>query len=251
MADITLAIDIGNTNIKFGIFKDDRLRTSVIRTHPIRERVFYERRLRGFIKEEKPDGVVLSSVVPKLNRTFSSIVKEMTGMQPLLVDSSVRTGLRFRVKEPRRMGADRIANAAGGYGIAGGSVAVVDFGSATTMTVVEGDGSLIGGSIMPGIGMMCMSLKEHTGKLPLVRPSLPVSPLGLDTESSIVSGVLYGTAGAVERLLEETAASLGGFMTIITGGNAVLIKDLLRAEFKHIPDLTLIGLKMILEEKRA
>lgn len=206
-----------------------------------------EAAIRKNIEAEEPDGIVLSSVVPSHTGLLCPVLKSLTAAEPLEVNASLDTGLVIDIPEPREIGADRIANAVAAYDKIGGDLAVVDLGSATTITVVTGEGRLTGGAIMPGIEMMCHSLNLQTGRLPLVRPSTPSGPLGKNTEDNISSGVLYGTAGAVERLLDDTEPVIGSFATILTGGNYNLLKGLIRREVTVIPNLTLDGLKILFE----
>jgi len=251
MSDRILAIDIGNSNINAGLFKGDRLRTLRFRTGPLRDRAFYEGALQEFLGGDRPEGGVLSSVVPSHDRVFFDILAALTGGAPVVVNHSIDTGLVFDVAEPAGIGADRIANAVAACSMTEGSAVVVDLGTATTVTVVAGDRRLLGGVIMPGVEMMCIALNEQTGKLPLVRPAPSSGPLGKDTKSSIISGVVYGTAGAVDRVLEEMAVVLGEFTAVLTGGNAHLIDGLLKSEHIHIPELTLSGLRIIFERNRG
>ena len=252
MTDRVLAVDIGNSSVSVGLFgKGGELRTLRIDTRPIRERAFYEAALREFLGGDRPAGAVLSSVVPSLDGVFSDVTADLTGSRPVVVSHAVDTGLVFDVAEPEGIGADRIANAVAACSTIGGDVVVVDLGSATTFTVVAGGCRLLGGVIMPGIGMMCVALERQTGKLPLVRPAAPAGPLGKDTKSSIISGVVYGTAGAVDRVLDELSAVLGDFTAVITGGNAALVDALLRREHLHVPELTLTGLRIIFERNRG
>ncbi len=251
MRERLLAIDIGNSNIKIGLFDEAGLKTRSTATHPLRERGFYEELLRGFLQGGGPAGGVLSSVVPSHSDLFSGLLSSLTGAPPLVVTHSLDTGLVLDVEEPGALGPDRIANAAAAYEMIRGRVAVVDLGTATTITLVDRGGRLLGGAILPGLELMCSSLSAATGRLPAVRPVPPAGPLGRETKSSIISGVVYGTAGAVERLLGEMASLTGEFVTVVTGGNGRLIRGVLRRESLFVPELTLTGLRLIYERNRV
>ncbi|NOZ24828.1 MAG: type III pantothenate kinase [Nitrospirae bacterium] len=251
MTGRVLAVDIGNSSVTVGLFGEDGLETFRLDTHPLRDRAFYESALRAFTGGRRPDGSVLSSVVPSHDRVFFEVLSALSGDAPVVVSPFIDTGLVFDVSEPESIGADRIANAVAACSTMAGPLVIVDLGTATTFTVVSGDRRFLGGAIMPGIEMMCVALNSTTGKLPLVKPAAVPGPLGKDTKSSIISGVVYGTAGAVERVLEETALALGDFATVLTGGNAALIDGLLRREHLHMPELTLDGLRIIFERNRG
>jgi type III pantothenate kinase len=251
MSDTVLAIDIGNTNIKVALFKERLLRKKTVPTNPIKKTYHYRDVLREFLGDENPVGGVLASVVPPFNSIFLPIVESMTGNPPLLVSHTVKTGLCFDSKALKDMGADRMANAVAAYDMVRDNVAAVDCGTATTVTVVDSERNVRGGFIVPGMDMMCTSLKEHTGKLPHVRLSPPSGVMGKETRNGIISGILYGTAGAVERIYDEITSELGSCVMVLTGGSAALIKDLLRKECIPAPELTLTGLKLIFERNRT
>ncbi len=250
MKETILTVDIGNTCIKVGLFCGERLKIETAGVHPPLEGKTIEDLLRRLLGKEKPCGSVIASVLPSYNNVFFSILESITSRPPLIVDSSVNTGLIFDVPDPKEIGADRIASAVSAYDRIKGNVAVVDIGSATTITIVKEGGRFTGGAIMPGLNMMGRVLGERTGRLPSIKPSRPLGPLGRDTKNSIIAGIMYGTAGAVERLLGEIAASTGDLVTILTGGDALLLKDLLRVEYRYIPSLTLKGLKLIYERNK-
>ncbi|NOY39035.1 MAG: type III pantothenate kinase [Nitrospirae bacterium] len=251
MTDKILTIDIGNSNINIGLFRDDTIRTVSLSTRPLKDRAFYEGVLREFLGDDQPAGGVLSSVVPSHDGLFYELLKTFSGEDPVVVNHSINTGLIFDVAEPESIGADRIANAVAACSRINGSIVVVDLGTATTITVVDREKRLSGGVIMPGVEMMCVALNRQTGKLPLARPASLTGPLGKDTKSSIISGVVYGTAGAVDRLLDEISVVQGEFIAVLTGGNAPLIKGLLKREYIYIPELTLTGLRIIYERNRG
>ncbi len=179
-------------------------------------------------------GVVISSVVPKMNRIVISAIKKFCKDKALritetvIVDFTNSGGLSFGVRNPETVGSDRIADAVAALQLAGKPVAVADLGTATTISVVGGNGNFIGGAIMPGINMMMESLAARTAKL----PSVPISKLrnvtGRDTKSAIASGIINGTAGAIEKIIKgierETDTK---FHLILTGGRAAMVSPYL------------------------
>ena len=158
----------------------------------------------------------------------------------------MKTGIDFQIEEPEKLGTDRIAAAAGACDLFGAPVAVIDFGTATTLNFIGSGNKYKGGAIMPGLELMRKSLFSDTAQLPDVTISKPVSPLGKDTVECIRSGIVFGTAGAVERIISEVEKmEAESFKIVVTGGNADLIVPFLR-KVDHIePALVLKGLRFI------
>jgi type III pantothenate kinase len=155
-------------------------------------------------------------------------------------------GLRLDVSTPESLGPDRIASAAAAFELFGAPVAVVDFGTATTVDFIKEEGVFSGGVIIPGVGLMLKSLSGETARLPQAGVRRPESALGKDTEGCLLSGVVYGTAGAVERVIEEVEREEGlSYGVAVTGGYLDCIRPYLRRADYVEPDLTLKGLRMI------
>lgn len=258
---ILLAVDIGNSTVGFGLFPDpergDPLFTVKIPTRPFRNANTYKRVISGLIRQGLSTKIramrlrykldaVLASVVPALNRPVSEALKAASGSPPLIVGARVKSGLAFDVAQPGRVGADRIANAAAAFHRTGKPTAVVDFGTATTITVVGKEGTFLGGAISPGIQLMQRALHAETAKLPLIPLDRPGSALGKDTVSSIASGVIRGTAGAAESLIKDIEKELNfKLRLILTGGHAQLMSPLLKRAHILAPNLTFEGLRLI------
>jgi type III pantothenate kinase len=149
------------------------------------------------------------------------------------------------------LGADRIAGAVGACALYNPPVAVVDCGTATTITVVDRDANIIGGSIMPGLGLMNDMLEKGTSKLNSIVLGPPVTALGKDTEGCIRSGLFYGTGGAVERVLSEIEREAGcRFKLVITGGYGPMLAGFIMRPHELNPNLNLEGLKILYEKNR-
>ena len=248
-----LAIDIGNTSIHLGIFRVTKLLgKSRIPTHPRKSATEYKSEIKEFLAENKVsaplEGVVISSVVPELTGSLESAVKGIAGREPLVVGTSHIRGLSFGVERPHEIGTDRLADMIAAMDIFGSPVLVVNFGTATTISACKND-IFLGGAILPGIGLMSDALGRGTSKLPRVNPSallsknLPLSAIGKDTNMGIVSGIIYGTAGAVELLIEKMEAEENcRFSIVTTGGYAEIMARFLNREHTLDPDLTLKGL---------
>ena len=245
-----IAIDIGNTKINIGFFTESGLLVQKMDAHPLLSTEKYIAIANRFIKENNienpPEGIIISSVVPGHTRVLRKALKGLTGKEPLIVSCKLRTGLKFNIPNPEKLGADRIANAAGAYECYKCPVAVVDFGTATTISIVDKKATYIGGAIMPGIRLMNESLAQGTSKLSEVHLKPPVSALGNNTVRCIQSGLFYGTAGAVERILSEIEKEAAiKLKFVITGGYGGLISNFLEIKHNFSPDLTLEGLRII------
>lgn len=245
-----IALDIGNSSKKLGFFEGRDLSVCEIETHPLRSEDSYREWIRRCMREKKvdksPEGIIISSVVPGHTGVLARALGGLFSVQPLVVDHSVKTGLRLDVPHPQGVGADRIANAVAADELFRCPVAVVDFGTATTISVVGRESNYIGGAIVPGIHMMNESLAHGTAQLTEVRMTSPPAALGTDTEACIMSGLFFGTAGAVERIVCEIERETGLTLRIVTtGGNSGLMARFLRREHAVIPYLTLMGLRVI------
>lgn len=206
-------------------------------------------------KAEKPlDGVIISSVVPELTNTLTCSVREMSTGEPLTVAHFLNTGLTCDLERPEEIGSDRIANAVAALDIVGSPVAVIDFGTATTISAVR-SGRFLGGAILPGVRLMGEALHRGTAKLPAVDPGgeagllvSPVAALGKSTTACIISGMIYGTAGAVERIIRGIETEEGCvFKLVAAGGYASMVMRYMERECLLDRDLTLKGLRLIYE----
>jgi type III pantothenate kinase len=249
-----LTIDIGNTNITFGLYEGEtlgprwRIRTIPEKTADeygiLMEELFHHRGCRV----EDITGAAIASVVPPLTPVFREACETYVGRTPLVVDAGVRTGVRIRYDNPRDVGADRVVDAAAVQALYGVPACVVDFGTATTFDAVSADGDYLGGAIAPGIGIAAQALFERTAKLPRVELTRPPTAIGRNTPHAIQSGLLYGYVGLVEGMVARFRAELGPEMKVIgTGGLAPIVA----AETDVIqvvdPWLTLAGLRLIWE----
>jgi type III pantothenate kinase len=257
-----VAIDIGNSSISTGIFSGDRLLGRLeIPTHPKGDTGHYSgeigKLLSGKKGEKSLEGVIISSVVPGLTEILACSAKEISGREPLIVTNSMQTGLTFDVERPDEIGSDRIADAVAAMEALGSTVAVVDFGTATTITAVK-ERRFIGGAILAGLRLMGEALHRGTAKLPSVdialsaeAPEQPVKVLGKSTKASMISGMIYGTAGAVERILRDIESEEDcRFRVALTGGHSGMMARFIEGECYLEPNLTLRGLRLIYERNR-
>ena len=246
-----LLIDIGNTNITMCFYDKSVKHVSRLNTLPARDRREYAIILEGFMLHNHISGVkgaVVCSVVPEIIPAFVSVLKDVCRIKPLIVSHKLKTGLKFRIKNPEALGADRIANAAAAFSLYKGNLIVIDFGTTTTFCLITEKGEYMGGAIMPGLDISADVLHEKTAKLPRVSPSAPMKIIGDDTKSNILSGLVLGHAGAVERLIKEFKTEIGGKVNIIaTGGLSGIVLPYIKTVKKANANLTFEGLRLIYE----
>ena len=231
-----ITIDIGNSAINIGYFLDPGLLVQKIATYPLRSADEYSRLMLDFFGQNHIEKTFFSCIISSVVTTHTTVLRDAFAKLPENKDSDILVlnyqmdiGLNLKVKSPEELGTDRLADAAGAYAIYRLPVAVIDFGTATTITIVGKDADLIGGSIMPGIGLMNDVLAQRTSKLTKIPLEQPGPALGADTAECIRSGLLIGTAGAVERILDEIEKEAGYmFRVVITGGYAHLVDPLIR-----------------------
>ncbi len=247
-----LTVDIGNSSIKVGLFTGETLHKELLSTNSDQDFLIYSRRIKDLIGEHNIDGSILSSVVQEYTDLFLPILSSLTEGSPLILSTDLDMGITFDVDSPERVGTDRVAGAVAAYHRFQRPVVTVDCGTATTINVVDRGERFIGGAIMPGIITMSRCLSEKTSALPSVTFNRPVTPLGKDTEGCIISGIVLGTAGAIERIIEEIEGDLGYRLKIVlTGGSSDMITHLLRRVDYLDPDLSLRGLKIIYEKTQG
>lgn len=252
-----LCIDIGNTNITFGLYDGKnlgpcwRIRTMHDKM-PDEYGVLLDQlfRHRGY-RPEQVTGVAIASVVPPLTPAFVQVCRDYLKQTPLVLDVGVRTGVRIRADNPWEVGADRVADAAAVRAMYSVPACVVDFGTATTFDAISAEGDYMGGAIAPGIGIAAQALFERTAKLHRVELTRPPSVIGGNTTHAIQSGLLFGYVGLVEGMVARFKAELGPETHIIaTGGLAEVIARETEVIDVVDPWLTLHGLRIVYELNR-
>lgn len=245
---MNLYIDVGNTHTVFGVrsgdsFKKWRLSTGKYETE---DEIFSH--LSTLLESEGldhrfVDGVVISSVVPSLDRILRRLSEKFFKVKPLFVVADESCGVEWPVKDPRAIGADRVANVIGAVHGYSKDVLVIDFGTAITIDVVK-DAKFLGGTISPGIMTMLYSLFSNAAKLPLIDLSVvPESSIGRNTEDNIRIGILKLVAYGLNKIIEDIEKELGYHPTVVvTGGQSELVLDILRHDV-YDPDITLKGME--------
>ena len=247
-----LAVDIGNTNIAFGVFEGEQLRATWRMAADVNQmadeyaalllNLLHHRGLEASdIKE-----VALCCVVPPLLTTFEELCQRYFRLSPLVVGAGVKTGVRIRMDNPREVGADRIVNAAAAHHLYRGPVIIVDLGTATTFDTVSKEGDYLGGAIATGIGTAAEALFTKTTALPRVELVHPERAIGTSTIAAMRSGVVFGYVGLVEGIVARIQQELGEKAKVVaTGGFAGLIAKETAVIDEVNPDLTLVGLRLI------
>lgn len=254
-----LAVDIGNTSVHIGLWDGEDLRvTWRLRTDVERLPDEYAILLLGLLANAEIEpaavhGCALSSTVPLLTQTFLELVRRYFKVQPLVVGSGVRTGIRILYDNPRDVGPDRIIDAVAALRLyPPPPLVVVDCGTATVFDAVTRDGDYLGGAIAPGISLSAEALFARASRLYRVELEKPKSAIGKNTPHAMQSGIVLGYVGLVEGIVARFRQELGGDAKVIgTGGYAELIgRD--STVFDVInPDLTLIGLRLVYEMNRS
>ncbi len=253
-----LAIDVGNSNIVFGAFEGENLKTH-FRVSTLRERtcdeygdqfislLSYSGITRAMVKD-----VIISNVVPPLTDTLTTMSHKYFNSDPLYVDPGIKTGLNIRYENPREVGADRIVNAVAAHAIYKQPVIIVDFGTATTFCAVTEKGEYLGGAIAPGIGISVEALFRSAAKLSRVQLVKPRNIIGRNTVESMQSGIYYGYVGQVDGIAKRIAAQMPSPPKIIaTGGLASFIAKDSETITEIVPLLTLEGLRIIYHRNRT
>ena len=217
-----LTISIGNSHTAFAVHaaagngrrSDFRLRTDPRRT--VDELALWVTDLlaRDALSGHDIGAVCICSVVPEATATVVALCRAAFGVPPLVVRPGVRTGLKVRYRPTSALGADRFVDAVAAHAAYGAPVVVVDFGTATTINVVDRSGTFVGGAIAPGIGIAAAALAEAGARLVRVDVEAPSPPLvGRTTESAVQSGLIHGHAALVDGLLGRILAALGASAT--------------------------------------
>lgn len=226
-----IAIDVGNTNIKIGVFKGEELFKSWrVATDPMKTSDELGMVILDLLQNEKVEvnkitSIIVSSVAPSMNYTIEHMCNYYFQKKPIMVSSDINLGIEIGYKNPNELGADRIATAVAAYYIYGGPVIIIDFGSATTFGVVDKDGKFLGGAIAPGIKTSVESLVNATAKLPRIELIRPDSIIGKGTVENMQSGIIYGFRGLVEYMIKgiKEEMNLDDVKIVGTGGLGELV----------------------------
>ncbi len=253
-----LAIDVGNTNIVLGGIEDGKQVFSS-RLASDRNKTFdqYALDIQGIltmhkVRTEAIEGGILSSVVPYLQTVIPNAVKLLTGVDLLVVGPGIKTGLSIRMDNPASVGSDLIVAAVAARAKYKAPIAIVDMGTATTLSVVAKNGNYIGGMIIPGLWTSMNALSAHAAQLPYIDLNGPAKLLGTNTVDCMRSGALIGCAAMLDGVVDRMEEELGKPVTaVITGGVSPLILPYCRRHYHLEPDILIAGLQILYEKNRT
>jgi type III pantothenate kinase len=250
-----LTIDIGNTNIVFGVADQNRwlkiwrIKTDASKTADEYEVIFNSLFGSSDIPKNEITQSVLSSVVPSLIRPFNEMLAHLVNHTPLLVEPALYQKLPIEILSPDEIGTDIVADATAAFVRYGGPVMVVDFGTALTFTTISKSGRILGVAIVPGLLTALRSLTGNTAQLRDVQLVAPPSVLGDNTIHAIQAGLVLGFAGLVDSIVEKTEAELSDQLTVLaTGGLSAVLFNIAKRIQLIDKNLTLDGLKYMADQ---
>jgi type III pantothenate kinase len=251
-----LAIDISNTNIKFGLYNSATMSHHwVVSTARQRTADEYAMVLNDLLHHASHqfadiDDIILSSVVPPLTPVFQELAQRYCNKEAIVLDYTLDMGLQFMVDNPWEIGADRIASALAAYHFYGGPAIIIAFSTATTFDVISSEGDFLGGSIAPGLVISAEALSSAASRLYRVDLTPPLHALGKNTIENMQSGIIFGHVGLVQGLIARLREEIPGMdeqsevKVIAHGGLAPLMAPII-PEIQYVNQyLPLEGLRL-------
>lgn len=253
-----LVVDVGNTNITFGVYKGQNLlatfhiTTKTPRTSDEYGVILLELLERKGVDVAELEGSIIASVVPDVMHSLTGGIMRYTNTKPLIVGPGVKTGIKVLTENPRSIGADRMVDAVAAYEKYGGPVLVIDFGTATTYDYVTEKGEFAAGITAPGIRISLEALWKSAAKLPNVEIKKPKSILAQETITSMQAGLLYGQIGQTEYIVKKVKEETGiaDLKVVATGGLGRTIADETASIDIYDSALTMEGLRIVYEKNR-
>lgn len=249
-----LAVNVGNTHVVFG-FADRELRLERILKIPTdfkETSVGYASRIKQSLELIGADfsiveGAILSSVVPPLTEVLKEAIVLLFGKAPLVVGAGIRTGLHILIDDPGSIASDLVAMAVAAKELYPLPCLILDMGTATTVVCVNDAGKYIGGAIMPGVNISMEALSREASLLPRFELKKPRKVIATSTTDSMCSGILYGSAGAIDGVLDRFSEELGKEPASIvsTGGFSGTLAPFCRHHWIEDEKLLLKGLSII------
>lgn len=245
-----LTIDIGNTNIVFGVNNNNqwlnhwRIQTDQLKTADEYEVIFRSLFSAGKICRTNVEQIILSTVVPSLVYPFEEMLLHLFEKAKIqVVNPDIYPALPIKILNPYQIGSDLVANAVAAFQKYGNNTMVIDFGTALTFTTIGNNSEILGVAISPGLRTAVHALAGNTAQLPQIHLTPPPSVLGKNTIHAIQAGVVYGFTGLVDSIIERTEAELNKKLTVVaTGGLSSIVAPLTKNVKTVEPMLTLDGL---------
>ena len=251
-----LVIDVGNTNITFGVYREKELETTFRVTTKIpRTSDEYGITVRELLRNNnissaEIEGCIIASVVPNVMHALTNAIKRYIGCEPLIVGPGIKTGIKIVSENPKETGADRIVDAVAAYEIYGGPILVLDFGTATTYDLIDEKGNFGVCIITPGIRISAEALWKDAAKLPQIEIKKPDSILASTTVTSMQAGLVYGQIGQTEYIINKVKKESGydNLKVVATGGLGRIVSDATDTIDVYNATLTLEGLRLLYEK---
>jgi type III pantothenate kinase len=252
-----LAVDVGNTQTVIGLFDGDDLiahwrvsSDASITADELGVKVAALLSVPGHSWADVDDAIV-GSVVPRLTDVWVEAVRTAAGRDAMIVGPGLKTGMPIRYDNPHEVGADRIVNGVAAIAAYGAPVLVVDFGTATTIDVIDADGAYLGGAIAPGLETSAQALYSKAARLSMVDLVDPGTAIGRNTRQSVQAGLLLGQAAMVDGLVRRIWTEMGRKTPVVaTGGLAESMAELCDTVTDVDVDLTLTGLLLVFRKNR-
>ena len=253
-----LVIDVGNTNITLGVFRQEellgtfRMMTKLPRTSDEYGIMLRELVERQGISCDDIDAVIIASVVPDIMHSLGSAIIKYFDIKPMIVSAGIKTGIKIQTENPKQVGADRIVDAVAAYTIHGGPVIVIDYGTATTYDVVGPDGTFEAAVIAPGIRTSAQAMWGQAAMLPAIEIRKPESILAKETISCMQAGIVFGQIGQTEYIVNKIREESGytDAKVVASGGLGKIIASETDVIDVYDPQLTLKGLRIIYEKNK-
>ena len=250
-----LTVDIGNTNITLGAYDGSVLAfTARLATDQRKTDDQYAVEIKNLLSlydlsPEDVEDAIIASVVPMVGKSISNAVSKLCHIVPLMLGPGVKTGLNIKIDNPAQLGADLVAGAVGALDSYTCPCVVIDMGTASTLSVIDKNGTFLGGVIAAGVRLTLKALAENTAQLTSIPIEAPDSVIGANTVSSMQSGLVFGTASMLDGLLEKIADELGEMPTVVaTGGLSREIIPHCKTDIIYNENLLLEGLRVIYEK---
>lgn len=248
-----LAVDIGNTNIVLGCADNDEiLFRERIATNQTSTALEYALKIRAALEinsldPKAIDGAIISSVVPSVTGTLKAAIEKLTSAEVMVVGPGIRTGLSIMIDNPAQLGSDLVVDAVAGIHEYSTPLIIIDMGTATTLSVIDGKNNYIGGVIMTGMAVSTDALISRTAQLPKIAFEKPKRVIGSNTIDCLKSGIMYSNASAIDGMVERLEEELGEKCTVVaTGGLAGVVVPLCRREGIILDDTLLLKGLMII-----
>ncbi|MCQ2513604.1 MAG: type III pantothenate kinase [Ruminococcus sp.] len=247
-----LCTDVGNTNIKFALYKGEKLLMKLrFSTNHSKTADDYAVDLFTIfqinnVKADEISGSIISSVVPIVTEPLRMAIKTVTGIESMLVGPGLKTGLNIRLDNPAAVGSDIVCTCVAIKEQYPCPAIVVGLGTATTILYINSERSYCGGTILPGVQVSLDALTSHAALLPSVNITDPKKVIGTNTADCIKSGIIYGNASMIDGMIERYEEEVGEkCFHIATGGFASVVIKHCKNEITVNDDLILEGLKII------